>query len=80
MDRNISVLISWSVLDDCYIAVAGVESAVRAFGDTREEAMEELETALSLMEQSLHDSGEALEPLHAEGTSRRFRSVLESVE
>ena len=52
---NYSVDIFWSDEDECFIAISGVFPGVSAHGDSRLEALKELEIAVSGAEEILRE-------------------------
>ena len=65
MDNKYSVMIGWSDEDACYIARIQEFKYLSAFGDTKEEALKEIEIALELSVQCMKEDGEELpEPIY----------------
>ena len=55
--KKYSVYVMWSDEDDGYIAIVPELSEVSAYGDTREEAIEELEIALACVLDVMDEDG-----------------------
>ncbi|MDQ3132656.1 MAG: type II toxin-antitoxin system HicB family antitoxin [Acidobacteriota bacterium] len=57
MNNKYTIQIFWSVEDEAFIAVCQEFSGLSAFGETREEALKEAQTALDLMIEIYREKG-----------------------
>ena len=60
MKNKYSILIRWSVEDDCYIATSEEWNGLSTFGDTRKEALIEAENILVSFIKISKEDGEEL--------------------
>lgn len=60
MNNKYTIQIFWSVEDEAFVAVCQEFPGLSAFGETREEALCEAQTALDLMIETYQNKGIAL--------------------
>jgi len=57
MNNKYTIQIFWSVEDDAFVAVCQEFPGLSAFGETREDALREAQTALDLMIETYREKG-----------------------
>lgn len=59
-DKDFSVFTTYSEVDECFISVCLEYPGISAYGDTRVEAIKEVEIALGLLKEELDEDDEKL--------------------
>ena len=57
MNNKYTIQIFWSAEDEAFVAICQEFSGLSAFGETREEALQEAQIALDLMIETYHSKG-----------------------